>query len=71
MQQAPPLQPVNLGYNQTLLPGEYIATQQFRAPTRQTQPMMQGTTVPWAYGDIGSDPGRDIGESSAGAACQE
>jgi hypothetical protein len=74
MQQAPQLQPVtyvNLGHNQTLLPGEYIATQQFRAPPRQTQLMMQGTTMPWAYGDIGSDPGRDVGESSDGAACQE
>jgi hypothetical protein len=65
-QEAPPPQPVtlmNMGLNQTLVPGEeYIATQQHRASSRQTQPRMQGT-MPWAYGCIGQDSGRLRGES--------
>jgi hypothetical protein len=74
-QHGPPPQPVtliNTGFNQTLLPGGYLATQQLVAPPRQTQPMMQDTTtVPWVFGGMGRDfgcIGGESGESLAGAA---
>jgi hypothetical protein len=58
---------MNVAFNPTLLPGGYLANQQFYTPPRQTQPMMQGTTMPSAYSYIGQDPFQG-GESSAGAA---
>lgn len=69
--QPPRLQPVtflNTELYQTLLPGEYLATQQLHTSPRQTRPTMQGTTMPLAYGGIGQDPGRVSGESSDGVA---
>lgn len=70
-QQATPPQPVtyiNPRYDQTLLPGGFLATQPLPAPPRQTQPAMQGT-MGWVYGHIGQDSRRSNGgESSDGAA---
>jgi len=55
---------MNMGFNQTLVPGGFFATQQFPAPPRQTQPMMQGTIMPWPFGCMGQDSGRIRSESS-------